>query len=557
MTDRYVIGLDYGTDSVRALVVNAANGQTIATSVYEYPRWKRGLYCDPAASRFRQHPLDYLDGLEHTIRAALDQVTPEVRQQVVGISVDTTGSTPGPVDRSGMPLALRPEFADNPNAMFILWKDHTANQEAEEINQLAHHWDEDYTKYVGGIYSSEWFWAKILRTLRTDEAVRETAFSWVEHCDWIPAVLTGQNDPLTLKRSRCAAGHKAMWHEEFDGLPADDFLTRLDPLLHGLRDHLFRQTFTADEPMGTLTPEWADRLGLSGNVVVGVGAFDAHMGAVGADITPYTFVRVMGTSTCDMLVAPTDEIGHRLIRGICGQVDGSILPGMLGMEAGQSAFGDVYAWFARLLLEPVHALVADEKLREDLTQQLIPWLSEQASQLPVTPDDAVALDWFNGRRTPDANHRLKGLISGLNLGSGAPAVFKALVEATAFGARAIVERFEQEGVPIKAVTGIGGVAKKSPFVMQTLADVLNRPISIATADQACALGAAMYASVVAGVHATIGEAQQAMSSGFDTVYQPNPDRVLIYNSLFDRYVALGGFIETGQHTSSPLTQTTA
>lgn len=557
MTDRYVIGLDYGTDSVRTLVVNAANGQTIATSVYEYPRWKRGLYCDPAASRFRQHPLDYLDGLEHTIRHALDQVTPDVRQQVVGISVDTTGSTPGPVDRAGMPLALRPEFADNPNAMFILWKDHTANQEAEEINQLAHHWDEDYTKYVGGIYSSEWFWAKILRTLRTDEAVREAAFSWIEHCDWIPAVLTGQNDPLTLKRSRCAAGHKAMWHEEFDGLPADDFLTRLDPLLHGLRDRLFRQTFTADEPMGTLTPEWADRLGLSGSVVVGVGAFDAHMGAVGADITPYTFVRVMGTSTCDMLVAPTDEIGHRLIRGICGQVDGSILPGMLGMEAGQSAFGDVYAWFARLLLEPVHALVADEKLKEDLTQQLIPWLSEQAGQLPVTPDDAVALDWFNGRRTPDANHRLKGLISGLNLGSGAPAVFKALVEATAFGARAIVERFEQEGVPIKAVTGIGGVAKKSPFVMQTLADVLNRPISIATADQACALGAAMYASVVAGVHATIGEAQQAMSSGFDTVYQPNPDRVLIYNSLFDRYVALGGFIETGQHTSSPLTQTTA
>ena len=558
MTDRYVIGLDYGTDSVRALVVNAANGQTIATAVYEYTRWKRGLYCDPAASRFRQHPLDYLDGLENTIRDALGQVAPEIRQQVVGISVDTTGSTPGPVDRDGTPLALRPEFADNPNAMFILWKDHTANQEAEQINQLAHHWDEDYTKYVGGIYSSEWFWAKILRTLRVDEAVREAAFSWVEHCDWIPAVLTGQNDPLTLKRSRCAAGHKAMWHEEFDGLPADDFLTKLDPLLHGLRDRLFRQTFTADEPMGTLTPEWAEKLGLSTDVVVGVGAFDAHMGAVGADITPYTFVRVMGTSTCDMLVAPTDEIGHKLIRGICGQVDGSILPGMLGMEAGQSAFGDVYAWFARLLLEPVHALVADEKLKEELTQQLIPWLSEQASQLPVTPDDAVALDWFNGRRTPDANHRLKGLISGLNLGSGAPAVFKALVEATAFGARAIVERFEQEGVPIKAVTGIGGVAKKSPFVMQTLADVLNRPISVATADQACALGAAMYASVVAGVYPTIGEAQQAMSSGFDTVYQPNPDRVSIYDSLYDRYVALGGFIETSQHTSSSsLTQPTA
>ena len=551
MTDRYVIGLDYGTDSVRALLVNAANGQTVATAVYEYPRWKQGMYCNPACSRFRQHPLDYLDGLENAIREALDQVAPAIRRRVVGISVDTTGSTPCAVDRQGTPLALLPAFADNPNAMFILWKDHTANQEAEQINQLAHRWDVDYTKYVGGIYSSEWFWAKILHTLRTDEAVREAAFSWVEHCDWIPALLTGQTDPLSLKRSRCAAGHKALWHEEFDGLPADEFLTQLDPLLHGLRDRLFRQTFTANEPMGTLTAEWAKRLGLSEDVIVGVGAFDAHIGAVGADITPYTFVRVMGTSTCDMLVAPTDEIGHRLIRGICGQVDGSILPGMLGMEAGQSAFGDVYAWFARLLLEPVNALVPDETLKEQLAQQLIPWLSEQASQLPVTPGDAVALDWFNGRRTPDANHRLKGLISGLNLGSGAPAVFKALVEATAFGARAIVERFEQEGVPIKAVTGIGGVAKKSPFVMQTLADVLNRPISIATADQACALGAAMYASVVAGVHSTIGEAQRAMSSGFDAVYQPNPDRVPIYDALFDRYVALGGFIETSQITPFP------
>jgi L-ribulokinase len=555
MNDHYVIGLDYGTDSVRAVVVNATNGHTMATAVHEYRRWKQGCYCDPSASQFRQHPLDYLEGLEQATSAALGQIAPEIRQQVVGISVDTTGSTPCAVDRQGTPLALRPEFAENPNAMFILWKDHTANREADEINQLAHRWDIDYTKYVGGIYSSEWFWAKILHTLRADEAVREAAYSWVEHCDWIPAVIMGQTDPLTLKRSRCAAGHKAMWHPEFDGLPANDFLTALDPLLDGLRDRLFSKTYTADEPMGTLSAEWAERLGLSTNVVVGVGAFDAHMGAVGADITPYTFVRVMGTSTCDMLVAPTDEIGHRLrsggpVRGICGQVDGSILPGMLGMEAGQSAFGDVYAWFARLLLEPVQALVADESIKNQLADALIPWLSDQASQLPLTPDDPVALDWFNGRRTPDANHRLKGLISGLNLGSGAPAVFKALVEATAFGARAIVQRFEQEGVPIQSVIGIGGVAKKSPFVMQTLADVLNRPIRVATSEQACALGAAMFAATVAGVHLSISDAQRAMSSGFDATYFPNPDRASLYNPLYERYVSLGAFCETSLLTHS-------
>ncbi|MBC3785636.1 ribulokinase [Spirosoma utsteinense] len=542
MQHTYVIGVDFGTDSVRALVVDAHTGQTVGTHVHEYVRWKQGLYCDPAQSQFRQHPLDYLEGLEATIAGALAKAPAEVREQVVGISVDTTGSTPVAVDKTGRPLALRPDFAENPNGMFILWKDHTANAEAEEINQLAHHWDTDYTKYVGGIYSSEWFWAKMLRTLRVDESVREHAFSWVEHCDWISAELTGITDPLALRRSRCAAGHKALWHNEFDGLPSDEFLTRLDPLLSGQRDRLFFDTYTSDQPMGTLSPEWAEKLGLRASVIVGVGAFDAHMGAVGAQIEPYAFVRVMGTSTCDMLVAPNEEIGHLLIRGICGQVDGSILPGMLGMEAGQSAFGDVYAWFARLIVEPVRQLLG-EGAASELAQQLIPHLSEQAAQLPVTERDAVAVDWFNGRRTPDANHTLKGAIAGLNLATDAPRVFKALVEATAYGSRSIVDRFVEEGVPIKKVIAIGGVAKKSPFVMQTLADVLNKPIQVARADQACALGAAMCAAVAAGVYATMEEAQQAMGSGFDAEYHPRPEQVAVYETLYHNYLHLGSFIE--------------
>jgi L-ribulokinase len=364
----------------------------------------------------------------------------------------------------------------------------------------------------------------------------------VEHCDWISAVLTGNTNPLTLKRSRCAAGHKAMWNEEFHGLPSEEFLVKLDPNLAGLRQRLFKDTYTSDEAMGTISSEWAEKLGIPTGVVIGVGAFDAHMGAVGAEIEPYTFVRVMGTSTCDMLIAPNKEIGHLLIRGICGQVDGSIIPGMLGMEAGQSAFGDLYAWFQQVIVGPVREILGEEAAKE-LSQKLIPYLSEQAAKLPVTENDTVALDWINGRRTPDANHTLKATILGMNLSTDAIKIFKALVEATAFGSRAIVERFLQEGVPIKKVIGIGGVAKKSPFVMQTLANVLNMPIKAASADQACALGAAMCASVAAGIHPAMKAAQEAMGSGFDAEYHPEIDKVAVYQTLYQKYLALGAFAE--------------
>lgn len=544
MKDKYVIGIDYGTDSVRALVVNAHTGETAGTAVHEYKRWKEGKYCDPAISRFRQHPLDYLEGLESCVTDALKDAGADVRENITGISIDTTGSTPVAVDRNGTPLSLLPEFAENPNGMFILWKDHTANGEAEEINHLAHHWDTDYTKYVGGIYSSEWFWSKILKTLRIDEQVRDAAFSWVEHCDWISAELTGNTDPLTMHRSRCAAGHKALWHHEFDGLPSEEFFVALDPLLTGIRDRLFSKTETSDKPMGTISAQWAEKLGIPLNVIIGVGAFDCHMGAVGALIEPYALCKVIGTSTCDMLVAPNEEIGHLLIQGICGQVDGSIVPGMLGMEAGQSGFGDIYAWFAKLITTPV-AEILGEKSAQELSEKLLPHLSLQASRIPVTENDIVAIDWLNGRRTPDANHTLKGAIFGLNLASDGAKIFKALVEATAYGSKSIADRFVREGVPIREVIAIGGVAKKSGFVMQTLADVMNMPIKVVSSDQACALGAAMFAAVASGIYATLPEAQQAMNSGFDKEYQPREEVARIYEKLYQRYLTAGKFVEFG------------
>lgn len=542
MKSTYTIGVDYGTDSVRTLVVNTQTGENIGTAVHYYKRWKQGLYCNPSISQFRQHPLDYLEGLESAVKEALENLSAEIKQNIVGISIDTTGSTPVAVDENGTPLAMLPEFAENPNGMFILWKDHTANAEAEEINRLARSWSIDFTKYVGGIYSSEWYWAKILRTLRVDKSIRKKAFSWVEHCDWISAVLTGDTNPLTMKRSRCAAGHKAMWHEEFEGLPSEEFFAQLDPLLAGLRDRLFRNTYTSDESMGKISTEWATKLGLSKNVTIGVGAFDCHMGAVGAEIEPYDFVRVMGTSTCDMLIAPTEEIGHLLIKGICGQVDGSIIPNMLGMEAGQSAYGDYYAWFQSIITEPVRELLG-EKAAEELSQKLIPYLSEKASLLPISENDPVATDWINGRRTPDANHELKAAFMGLNLGTDAIKIFKMIVEATAFGSKAIIDRFISEGVPIKQVIAIGGVAKKSPFVMQTLSDVLHMPIKVASSDQACALGAAMNAAVAAGIYHNLQDAQKAMGSGFDARYEPRAVYVEVYQKLYDKYQNLGKFTE--------------
>ena len=544
----YVIGLDYGTDSARALLVDARTGAEIAQAVHYYPRWKQGQYCNPTKNQFRQHPLDHLESLEATVKAVAAKVPAE---QILGLAIDTTGSTPGPVNEQGQLLGMLPEFAENPNALFILWKDHTALTEAAEINYKARTWGgEDYTKYEGGIYSSEWFWAKILRTVRQDAAVAQAAYSWMEHCDWLTLTLTGQ--PLAgFKRSRCAAGHKALWHASWGGLPPEEFLTHLDPKLAGLRNRLFTDTYTADQVAGHLSEEWATRLGLTTNTVVAVGTFDAHAGAVAGEIESYSMVKVMGTSTCDIVVAPTAEVGDHLVAGICGQVDGSVIPGMLGLEAGQSAFGDLLAWFRQMLewsLQAVQSktLTAEQQadFQQEISDSLIAQLSKAAAALDPADSHVLALDWVNGRRTPDANQALKGALLNLTMGTSAPQVFRALVEAICYGSKQIVERFEQEGIPIKQVIGIGGVAKKSAFVMQTLADVLDRPIKIAVSEQAPALGAAMYAAVAAGVYPDVLSAQKALGSGFAETYTPQPVRVADYAARYAQYQALGQFVES-------------
>ena len=549
---KYVIGLDYGSDSCRAIIADASNGNEIATSVKYYPRWIEGKYSDPKSNRYRQHPLDYIEVLEESIREALSKAPAGTAEKVVGMGFDTTGSTPVLTNKEGTPLALLPEFEENPNAMFVLWKDHTSVKEADEINNLARKWEIDYTAYEGGIYSSEWVWAKMLHILREDEKVRNAAYSWVEHCDWLPGLITGNTKPETMPRSRCAAGHKAMWHESWGGLPSEEFLVALDPLLSGFRSRLFEKTYPSDVKVGNLTKEWAERLGLSTNVSVAVGAFDCHMGAVGVEIKPGDFVRVIGTSTCDIMAVPYEEIGDKLIPGICGQVDGSVIPGMIGLEAGQSGFGDIYAWFKKVLEWPLHNILGKtdliddqtkEKLIEEVADAIIPELTKEAEKVPVTESTILATDWMNGRRTPDANQLLKGSITGLTLGSSAPLIFRALVEATAFGSKAIVDRFLENGIKINQIIGIGGISLKSPFVMQTMSDVLGMSIKVAKTEQSCAFGAAMFASVVAGIYDKVQDAQDAMGQGFTTTYYPSEENHKLYGELYKKYEKLGKFSE--------------
>ena len=534
--ERCVLGVDFGTDSVRALVVNATDGGEISAGTAPFPRWRDGRFCEPASNRFRQHPRDYIEAMERAVRMALEPLTTDERATVAGIGVDATGSTPCAVDASGVPLALLPEFADDPDAMFLLWKDHTAVDEAAAINDAARRSPTDYTRYVGGVYSSEWFWAKILHVLRVSPKVRAAAFSWVEQSDWIPALLTGVRRAADIRRNRCAAGHKGAWNAGWGGLPPESFWTQVDPLLAGVRDRVAAETATSDRTVGGLSPEWAERFGLAPGIPVAAGIIDAHAGAVGSGIRERTLLRIMGTSTCDIMVVDPAVIGDRTIPGICGQVDGSVVPGLVGLEAGQSGFGDVYDWFRRLLLWPIAHLGGDVA---DFEKKILPARSDAAAALSPDATLPIALDWLNGRRTPFADQRLTGAVAGLSLGTDAPRLFRSLVEGTAFGARAIMELFLGEGIAIDEVIAVGGIPDRNPFVMQVQSDVMGVPIRVVKSAQPCALGAAVCASVASGIHQTVRDAQERMASPARATYAPDPALRSFYDGRYRSYLALG------------------
>jgi L-ribulokinase len=555
--ESFVIGADFGSDSVRVVILDAADGKIAGQHVVYYPRWKKGLYCIPKENQFRQHPLDYTESLVEAVSGAIREADgprlgmPSISGKIKAISVDTTGSTPVLADRFGTPLSLLPEFAEDPDAMFILWKDHTAVKEADEINVLSRTWGgTDYTKFMGGVYSSEWFWAKLLHTIRKNPTISSAAYTGVEHCDWITALLTGTANPDVIKRSRCAAGHKIMWHQEWGGYPPRAFFDKLHPKLFEIRDSLGNDTWTTEVAAGTLTSEWAKNLGLSESVIVCVGAYDAHIGAVGGDAAPGILVKSIGTSTCDVIIGPKPVSGQkeRLIGGICGQVDGSVVADWIGYEAGQSAYGDYYAWFRNLLMWPIRNMVASDPGAgnldiEKIEKNILRSLEDAAAKIDPKESAVLALDWVNGRRTPFANQNLSAAITGITLGTDAPAIMRALLESTAFGARSIIECFEDGGIRIEKIMAIGGVARKSKLGMQILADITNRDIHVTAGDQSCAIGGAVFAATAAGLYPDIFTAQKAMSAGTERIHTPNATNVVIYNKLYEKFRTLGKFIE--------------
>jgi len=543
-TKTYAIGVDYGTNSCRALLVNAADGTEAASTVFPYPTGQAGIILDRSDPNVaRQNPQDYVDGFIHTVGAVVREATAKIRgfsaEQVVGIGVDTTGSTPLPVNADGVPLAMTPKFRKHPAAQAWLWKDHTGWEEAARITETARKARAPYLAKCGGVYSSEWFWSKIWHCERTAPEVFDAAYSWVELCDFVPAFVTGNMKPDRIAHSICAAGHKAMYGQAWGGLPSKAFLRKLSPKLAALRDRLYEQTRASDEIAGFLTGDIARLVGLPVGVPVAVGAFDAHHGAVGAGIKPGTLVKIIGTSTCDILVAPeTAAIAD--IPGVCGIVPGSVVPGRIGLEAGQSAVGDIFLWFAR------HCCPAEYRKESD--GKTIAALEKAAAAQKPGASGLVALDWNNGNRTILVDPLLSGLIVGQTLHTTAPEIFRALVEATAFGARTIIQRFEQFGVNVRDVVNCGGIAEKSPFLMQIYADVCNRPMRISRSAQTCALGAAIFGAVAGGAYRTTAAAQKAMTGVKEIVYKPIPANVKVYAELYAIYRALhDGFGRTGAH----------
>lgn len=526
--------MDYGTNSCRSLIVDLSDGREVADHVFDYPSGKDGILLDSKDPNLaRQNPHDYLAGTVAMVTKAIKKARNADSRfdpyNIIGIGIDTTGSTPMPVNAEGTPLGLLPEFKDNLNAMAWLWKDHTSHAEAAEITELARRIRPHYLDKCGGTYSSEWFWSKALHCKKVAPEVFGASHSFVEHCDYQPALLAGNTRPQNVIRGVCAAGHKAMYCEEWNGLPDKEFLGKLDPALADLRDRLYSKAVPADRLAGRLCKEWAEKLGLKPGIAIAVGAFDAHMGAVGAGIHEGTLVKILGTSTCDMMVWPDDrELAD--MPGVCGIVDGSILPRFYGIEAGQSAVGDIFLWFVNHLVPDTYGKNADKRFTK---------LAEAAGQEKPGEHGLLALDWNNGNRTILVDVRLSGLMLGQTLHTQAHEIYRALIEATAFGALTIIKRIEEYGVPVKEIVNCGGLAVKNLLLMQIYADVTGRPMKISRSDQTCALGAAIFGAVAAGKDvsgfANVAEAQEAVCGVRDKVYVPDTDNQKVYGEMYKLY----------------------
>ncbi len=545
--DKNVIGVDFGSDSVRAIVVKAMTGEVLSNGVLFYPRWKKGRYQHPEQAVFRQHPGDYQDSFTECVRTALNRLSSEERKKVCGIGIDTTGSTVAPVDCNGTPLALLEEFQENENAMFYLWKDHSAYKEAEEISEaFSKGRNVNFCKYMGA-YSSEWYWAKILHGIRIDPEVKEKAYTWVEHCDWMVGTLAGNTKPETMYHSCCAAGYKALWNREWGGLPDIRVLSEIDPYLGTVRERYGQVPRPATVCSGILTEEWRKLLGLEKGVMVSGSSFDAHAGAVGVGIDEKILVCTLGTSAVDMAVVKTKHFQNINIEKLTrygGMAEDAILPGFMGIEAGQAAFGDLFAWLKSLLLWPIMHLkesVDKESFRgiyEAVESRLLSGLEQEAWKIADKETLPVALEWFNGRRYPDADDSKRGVISGLSLGSSAPEIYCALVSGAIGGLNRILCGFEKAGVQINRVRAVGGISGKSEYIMQMMANMTGREVAVMNTDQACALGAAIYAAVASGCFRDVHDAAMHMAAKEERCFWPDAERRAYCQKTYQNYLDL-------------------
>lgn len=548
---KIVLGLDFGTDSVRAVLIHVETGKELACAKKDYKRWKLGLYCDPVKSLFRQHPLDYLEAMEDVVHAALEMF-PDAKHKIVALSIAVTGSTPVAVDAQGTPLAMHSQFSEYPNAMFVLWKDHSGQKECERINSFSKQWETDYTRSdLCGSYSVEHFWTKALHIFK-DSKIKAVAHSFVEASDWLPGELTGCTQPDKIKRGMGIASSRVMWNRKWGGYPPNNFFKAVDPVLDGLVDTFDPQAYTCDQLVGSLTKKWSEKLGLDSDVLVSVGNLDCHAGAIGAGVKAHSMVEIMGTSTVAITIAPSTK-NEKEVVGVPQQAEDMILPRFIGYEGGQSCFGDLYAWFQKILFWPFENMVkhsstldgkTKEKLMEEVHQDMIPTLNDYAEKVLPEDNAVIATDWINGRRSPNANFNLKGTITGLTLAGSAPHIHKSLIEATAFGAKAFIEQFQRSGGGLNEVIAVGGISQKSSYIMQVLADVIGMPIRVVDAQEACALGAGMCATVAAQIYDNMEQAQKSMEMGVSKVYKPNSDLHDYYKHKYKSYLGLENIEKT-------------
>lgn len=524
----YLIGIDYGTDSARA-VLSDSFGHIIAASTGYYPRWAKGLFCDPSICKFRHHPLDYLEVLEQTLKDVV-AACPDP-SKIRAIAMDSTCSTPCFVDENLVPLSLKPGYEDDPDAMFVVWKDHSMVREANEITAwCAKQPGHNYASHCGLNYSAECYWSKILDIVRRRPEIRRDGWTLLENCDFVPAVLTGTTDPGKMRYSHPGASAKHMWAEEWGGFPPDEFFDALDPALTRIRHHMSEVNFYSDESAGHLCPEWARKLGLSEDVVVAAGNIDSYAGAMAANVRKGTLAMNIGTTGCFMTEIPTGTVS---VPGVFGQVPGGIHRGMDLLEVGLSAFGDMFAWYRRLL-----GWAGGDDIMARITAA--------AQALPLDESIPVATDNFNGRRSPKPNDALPASIMGLTINTTAPQLFRSLVEAAAYATRAVVEHLAGYGVIIDRFVAMGGVSQKSPFVMQTLADVLRSPVSVVDCKDTCAMGDTLFAAVAGGVWPDLDTAASHMCPGILRVYEPAEGVESYYERRYAKYLSLSAFTESSQ-----------